>query len=60
MCGVEGGGIDSCEVRGDRQPRKEGKGRETGLGVGTGGRVLLAVEVGRCGDSFEEGRMKGP
>lgn len=30
--GVEGGGIDSCEVRGDRRPRKEGKRRGNRFG----------------------------
>ena len=46
--GVEGGGTDSCEVRAGREPPKEGKGRETGLVIETGGRVLLAVGQGRC------------
>lgn len=30
--GVEGGGINSCEVRADREPWKEGKGRGKGFG----------------------------
>lgn len=58
--GVEGGGTNSCEVRAGREPPKEGKGRETGLGVGTGGRVLLAVAREDAEDRFEEGRKKGP
>lgn len=34
--GVEGGGTDSCEVRAQRGPCREERGRATGLGFGMG------------------------